>query len=236
MILYTILGGMFLLSDMELLECHVQVLYKHNEFNRITQINELPFDNAPRIYIGTTKNGKIVRYSNGLDENLILDLEKIIHSSSNIELAEIINTLNTTKQLSSIWIGPAYVFPALRMNTSTKVTQITDSNKELLKPNFPYTYEEFEYKQPCFAIVQDDMVVSICCSARQTPLAAEASLYTLEAFRGKGYGLEVSNAWAMDIQSQGRIALYSTSWDNLSSQSVAKKLNLIQYGTDISFS
>ncbi len=227
---------MLLLSDMELIECHVRVLYKHNQLNRITHINELPYDIAPRIYIGTTKNGKIVRYSNLLDENLIIDLDRAIHSSSKIELAEIINTLNITKQLSSVWIGPAYVFPKLRKDSSTNVIQITHSNKELFKPNFPYTYEEFEYKQPCYAIIQDHMAVSICCSARQTPVAAEASLYTLEEFRGKGYGLEVSNAWAMDIQSQGRIALYSTSWDNFSSQSIAKKLNLIQYGTDINFS
>jgi len=231
------LGGMFLLSDMELLDCHVQVLYKHNEFNQITHINELPYDNAPRIYIGTTKNGKIVRYSNGLDENLVNDLDKAIQSSSNIELAEIINMLNKHKQLSSVWIGPAYVFPKLREQQSpTNVIQITHANKELLKANFPYTYEEFEYKQPCYAIIQDDMAVSICCSARQTSMAAEASLYTLEEFRGKGYGVDVSNAWATDIQSQGRIALYSTSWDNFSSQSVAKKLKLIQYGTDINFS
>lgn len=227
---------MFLLSDMELLECHVQVLYKHNEFNRITHINELPYDHSPRIYIGTAKNGKIVRYSNGLDENLVNDLDKVIQSSSNIELAEIINMLNKYKQLSSVWIGPAYVFPKLRNQSLANVIQITHSNKEMLKPNFPYTYEEFEYKQPCYAIIQNDMVVSICCSARQNLMAAEASLYTLEEFRGKGYGLEVSNAWAMDIQSQGRLALYSTSWDNFSSQSVAKKLKLIQYGTDINFS
>ncbi|MET3196653.1 GNAT family N-acetyltransferase [Gottfriedia sp. OAE603] len=225
-----------MLSDMELLDCHVQVLYKHNEFNQITHINELPYDNAPSIYIGTSKYGKIVRYSNDLDGNLVNDLDQAIQLSSNIEIAEIFNILNKYKQLSSVWIGPAYVFPKLRKQSLTDVVKITDSNKELLKAKFPYTYEEFEYKQPCYAIIQDDMAVSICCSARQTSMAAEASLYTLEEFRGKGYGLDVSNAWAMDIQSQGRIALYSTSWDNFSSQSVAKKLNLIQYGTDINFS
>ncbi|MEH6938155.1 GNAT family N-acetyltransferase [Bacillus sp. JJ664] len=228
---------MFLLSDMELLECHVRVLYKHNEFNQITHINELPYDTAPMIYIGTSKDGKIVRYSNDLDGNLVNVLDQSIQSNSNMELAEIINILSKHKQLSSVWIGPAYVFPKLiEQKSSTTVIQINDSNKELLKENFPYTYEEFEYKQPCYAIVQDDMAVSICCSARQTSMAAEASLYTLEEFRGKGFGLEVSNAWAMDIQSQGRIALYSTSWDNFSSQSIAKKLKLIQYGTDINFS
>ena len=231
------LGGMFLLTDLELLEYHVQVLYRHNEFNQITHINELPYDTAPRIYIGTSKDGKIVRYSNGLDVNLVSDLNQAIQASPNIELAEIINILNKHKQLSSVWIGPAYVFPKLReQQSSTNVIQINDSNKELLKANFPYTYEEFEYKQPCYAIVQDHKAVSICCSARQTQVAAEASLYTLEEFRGKGYGLKVSNAWATDLQRQGRIALYSTSWDNFSSQSVAKKLNLIQYGTDINIS
>lgn len=227
---------MFLLSDLELMECHVEVLYKHDEIERITHINELPHDIAPRIYIGTTKIGRIVRYSNRLREDLVKDLDEVINTSLNIELAEIINILHKCEQLNNVWIGPAYVFPKLIEQKSICAIQITQSNKELLKPNFPFTYDELEYKQPCYAIVQHNKAVSICCSARQTSMAAEASLYTLEAYRGKRYGVEVSNAWAADIQNQGRIALYSTSWDNFSSQSVAKKLKLIQYGTDINFS
>ena len=60
--------------------------------------------------------------------------------------------------------------------------------------------------------------------------------YTLEDFRGKEYGIEVTNAGAIEIKNQNRIALYSTSFDNFSSQSIAKKLKLIQYGTDIHIS
>ena len=41
-------------------------------------------------------------------------------------------------------------------------------------------------------------------------------------------------AWALAVRKEGRIPLYSTSWDNLASRSVARKLDLILYGTDFS--
>ncbi|HZS91689.1 MAG TPA: GNAT family N-acetyltransferase, partial [Chloroflexota bacterium] len=40
--------------------------------------------------------------------------------------------------------------------------------------------------------------------------------------------------WARAIRASGRIPLYSTSWDNHASQAVARKLGLVQYGTDLS--
>ncbi|MBS4174830.1 GNAT family N-acetyltransferase [Bacillus sp. FJAT-49736] len=131
-----------------------------------------------------------------------------------------------------MWIGPAYIFQNVK-DRETRAIKVTPENKNILLSNFPFTYEEFELKQPCYAIVQNNKAVSICCSARQTSKAAEASLYTLEEFRGNGFGMEVANAWANEVQAQGKIALYSTSWDNFSSQAVAKKLQLMQYGTDI---
>lgn len=97
----------------------------------------------------------------------------------------------------------------------------------MLKPHFLYTFEDFEFKQPCFVIIEDDLPVSICCSARQNSTAGEASVFTHEEYRGRGYGVEVANAWAVKVQKQGRIALYSTSWDNFASQSVVRKLQLV---------
>ena len=32
--------------------------------------------------------------------------------------------------------------------------QITQLNKELLMPHFPFTFKEFEYKEPCYTIVR----------------------------------------------------------------------------------
>ncbi|MGE8203259.1 GNAT family N-acetyltransferase [Heyndrickxia sp. NPDC080065] len=222
-------------SDLELMEIHVNVLFNSDEQGRITHINEPPYDAAPRFFIGGTRKGPIVRYHKGLSDDVVKKLEEVIGTDPSSRLAEIIYILSQVQPIRSVWIGPAFIFPEVR-NRSTKAIQVTQSNKKLLLPHFPYTYDEFEYKEPCFAIVQNDMAVSLCCSARQTSKGDEASLYTLEEFRGKGYGVDVSNAWAREVQKQGRLALYSTSWDNFSSQSVAKKLQLIQYGTDIHLS
>jgi GNAT acetyltransferase len=222
-------------SELELMEIHTKVLFNHNEAGKITYINEPPYNVAPRIYIGSTKQGNVIRYLNQLSEVAIKEFEQVINSDPSINLADIIQVISKDQPLSTVWIGPAFVFPNMSKKSS-KVIKINQSNKDYLLPNFPYTYEELEIKGPCYAIIENNIAVSICCSARQTSKAAEASVYTLEDFRGNGYGVAVSHAWASDIQNQGRFALYSTSWDNYESQAMAQKLKLIQYGTDLHFS
>jgi len=186
--------------------------------------------------VGVTNLGSVIRYSNTLDESLVEKLEQVIGTDSDAYLGEVINVLSIYRPLSNFWIGLAYVFPNERDTAHTQAIQVTHENKELLKPYYPNTFEDFEYKQPCFVIVEDNFPVSICCSARKTIEANEASLFTHEDYRGRGYGIDVTNAWAAAVQKQGRIALYSTSWDNFASQSVAKKLKLLQYGTVIHMS
>ena len=46
---------------------------------------------------------------------------------------------------------------------------------------------------------KNEKVVSICCSARSTPVAAEASVETLAE---NGYGTDVVTAWAISIQEE----------------------------------
>jgi hypothetical protein len=40
-------------------------------------------------------------------------------------------------------------------------------------------------------------------------------------------------AWAQAVRASGRIPGYGTSWDNLASQTVARKLGLVPYGVSI---
>jgi hypothetical protein len=224
-----------LLTELELMEIQVNVLFQHDSSGRMTHVNEHPHDIAPRFFLGATKYGNVIRYLNALEGDIVKELEQLINTDSSVNLAEIIRILSQDQQIRSVEMGPAFLFPEVR-NRFTKAIQITPSNKELLKPNFPFTFDELEYKQPCFAVIENDIAVSVCCSARQTSEAAEASLATIVDYRGKAYGVDVSNAWAAQLQSQNRLALYSTSWNNFASQTVAKKLQLIQYGIDIHIS
>lgn len=224
-----------MLSNLELMSHHVDVLFRHDTENKITVVNEPPYEAAPLFYIGSTREGKIVRYSNTLDVDIIERIKHIVGRKPT-DLAELIRLIGKVSGLKSFYFGPAYVFPIVRSGSCAEVIQVTDENKEILKSDFPYTFEDFDYKQPCFVIIKDNKVVSICCSARQNMKAAEASVFTNEHYRGRAYGKAVTTAWALEVQKQKRIALYSTSWDNISSQSLAEKLQLLQYGTDIHMS
>ncbi|PEI94321.1 hypothetical protein CN679_05585 [Bacillus pseudomycoides] len=150
---------------------------------------------------------------------------------SNFELMSI----QTEVLFSHIELPP----PTLRLEEgvfSVKMIKITETNKELLQYSFPNLLNQLKWRQPCFVILENEMIASRCCSARSTAIAAEASVETLVSFQRKGYGYNIVAAWATAVQEEGRIPLYSTSWNNFASQAVAKKLNLINYGTDIHFS
>ncbi|WP_203290353.1 GNAT family N-acetyltransferase [Metabacillus sp. cB07] len=97
-------------------------------------------------------------------------------------------------------------------------------------------FEELEWRQPCFAIIEDGNAVSICCCARKSTIAAEASVETLYGYKGKGYGTENVIAWAIEVKKEKLKPLYSTAWDIFSSQSIAEKLGLQKYGVDLHLS
>lgn len=151
-------------------------------------------------FLSKTREGNITRYHCNLDGEIISKIEKLIRERSNhIEIAKIMKVLNEERTVENIWMGPAYMFPN-NSNEPTRVIQITEKNKELMRENFPNLIEQMEWRQPYFAIVENEQVVSICCSARSTPIATEASVETVEGFQGKGYGADVVKAWEMSIK------------------------------------
>jgi RimJ/RimL family protein N-acetyltransferase len=94
--------------------------------------------------------------------------------------------------------------------------------------------EQWTSGPPCVGVVRDGIVISACHCARFTDRGAEAGLETLEAYRGQGFGTSAAAGWARVLRGMGREPLYSTSWENLASQGVARKLGLIFYGVDFS--
>ncbi len=231
----------FLQSDHELMEVQANVLFNHNEDGRMTTINEPSAKSAPRFFMGITKQGHVVRYHETLVEDVKNELERFVEKApwldapNRVNIADIIRILSKDGPVEHVYLGPTYVFPDMR-GRSSQAIKITQMNIELLEPYFSDFVNDVILGQPAYAVVQNQSVVSLCSSARSSSIAAEASLHTAPDFRGRGYGMEVTAAWAAEIQNQGRMALYSTAWNNFASQAVAKKLKLRQYGMDLNFS
>ncbi|NUU63617.1 GNAT family N-acetyltransferase [Paenibacillus agri] len=221
-------------NHLELMSIQADVLYLHNQAGRMTTINEPMNQPAPRFFLGQTIAGRIVRFRSDVPDHLVHDILQLIdQGDSTVQLAKVIRALEKDKEIRSLWLGPAFTFQETEKEHTT-ATLVTEHNKYCLEPGYPSLLSELKFRGPCYMVTENNMAVSVCFSARSNELAAEAGVETLKDYRGKGYAMTVTSSWAQAIRRSQRIALYSTSWDNYSSLSIAKRLDLHLYGTDIS--
>jgi hypothetical protein len=234
-------------SDWDLMQIHVSALYRCDDRNRLRAVNEpgdpRPDDpRPPRLYLGRTRTGHLWRFRDDLPESTIVALEAVLRAEPVLTdlsqpprcLPALQATLARDAPLTGMWSGPAWRFPDEIPQAEHEVIPVTPENDDLMRPVFPILADDLRWRQPCLAVVAEGRLASLCYSARNTPIAAEAGVDTLEEFRGRGYASAVVAAWARVVREEGRIPLYSTSWDNLVSRSVARKLGLVLYGADLS--
>ena len=98
---------------------------------------------------------------------------------------------------------------------------------------FTWLIDEIDAWAPAFVVMDQGRVISLCHSSRTSDLAAEAGVETLEGYRGRGYAAAVTLAWAETVRAEGRIPLYSTSWENHASRALADRLGLALFGADL---
>ncbi|WP_165971061.1 GNAT family N-acetyltransferase [Peribacillus frigoritolerans] len=218
--------------EKKMMDMQTEVLFKIDKLKRITGLNEREDTAAPFLFIGRTKTGNVIRFDKTISE---IEKIEILTLVDNQDLGKLIFNVNMIRKINSIWLGPAYAFPE-GFNMISDAIKITSENKEILAEEFPNLMRELEWKQPLYVIVQDGKAVSVCSSARKSSTAAEASVETSPRYQGQGYATRCVISWANEVKKLGLQPLYSTAWDNFSSQSVARKLNLYQYGIDLHFS
>jgi len=217
---------------------HVDALFTHDERGRMLRSNEPSAAVAPRFFLGLTKEGVVRRYRNDLDEQTILALEPVPDGADADNLNESIvrccAILDTLAPIQHIGGGPAYSFPDKLDRPDKSVVRVTESNQNLLSTYLPEWLPEVTQSAPLFALVVDDHAVAVCGSVRITLEAHEAGVETAKELRGQGYAVRVVLAWAHALRELGVEPLYSTELKNVSSQAVARKLSLVQFGHDVS--
>ncbi len=233
------------MSDLRLLELQVGALFTQDAAGRIVATNEPDGGPAPRFFLGRTHMGNLWRLRHDLPEVTALRLSELAAAEPIVDdlraepskMASFLEALAADQEIHHVWLGPAFRFPDTLPAKTVAVTRITRATLHLLRQmNWDQTAlaRDFEKWEPMFAAVEDDVAVSLCFSSRLTEQAAEAGVETLTAYRGRGYAPALVTNWAHAVRVSGRVPLYSTSWDNLASQTVARKLGLVQYGVDLS--
>jgi RimJ/RimL family protein N-acetyltransferase len=128
--------------------------------------------------------------------------------------------------------GPAFVFP--ESVASADAAELLTGALAVEEGPFAWLGNADDAAQP-IAVVRADTgeIAAVCYSARSTSSAAEAGIETTSKHRQRGYGSRAAVAWAGAVVRSGRVALYSTNWDNIASQALAGRLGLVCYGEDL---
>jgi hypothetical protein len=228
-------------DDRELLDVHVRALFTHDARARLVSVNE-PWGEAtpaPRLFLGRTRAGNLWRLRADLPRALAAELEALCAdeppdaepSGAPRHADAYVRLLGAHAPVRGVESGPAYRFEEYP-EPSRALLSVTPANAEVLRGGFEKMEDELPFAQPFVAGLEEGRAVSVCRSVRATAAAHEAGVETLPGFRGMGYAPEVTAGWARLVRSTGAAPLYSTSWENTASQSVARKLRLVRYASD----
>ena len=143
----------------------------------------------------------------------------------------IVSLLARDAPVQRIWSGPAYCIDVDALPPAPLAARVTRANADLLH-TFPEWRDEVDERQPFVVSVEDGAAVALCCSVRITAAAHAAGVETLPAARRRGMASQAVAEWARAVDELGAIALYSTSWDNVASQAVARRLGMKLIGAD----
>lgn len=230
-----------MVSDKELMKIQVEVLFTQDENGCLQHINESIGNrkSAPRFFFGYTNEGSICRFRYDLPDDVVAQLKEVAAAepmpvnSQKIPRShrQFEDILQSHAPIERVWVGPAYRFPE-HITPPTSTVRLSCENVGLLKADFAEMASELNSSQPYLAITENSQAVSICRSVRLSSRAHEAGVDTLTGYRQRGYATSVVAAWALVVRALNCIPLYSTSWDNVASQGVARRLGLVQYGVD----
>lgn len=221
-------------DDLARMRLHAHALFTHDAAGRMLRVNEPNGAAAPRFFLGHTAAGDLLRFRADVSDATVRALTDAWRATPAgvLDPAPYEAVLARAAPVERVWSGPAFTFPD-DLPSPAGTLPITAANADLLRAHLPQWLGDVGVSVPMYAVVADGHAVSVCASVRTTPHANEAGVETAPAYRGRGYAAAAAAAWALAIRAEGRVPLYSTSWDNAASRAVARTLRLHPFGSDL---
>lgn len=99
----------------------------------------------------------------------------------------------------------------------------------------PSDFPDAVWKDGCYVVMVTGEPVAWAWSARENEVAAEVAVETLPAFRRRGYGRQVTAAWAYRVMKAGKVAFFSHERDNPASEALARSLGVVEYSAVVEY-
>jgi hypothetical protein len=137
------------------------------------------------------------------------------------------------RRVTAMRAGPLYIVPDGFMPSGACVA-INDSNSLLLHKGLEEWIPEVKHCQPVLAAIEAGRAVAVCATVGASREAHCAGVETVPQCRGQGFAAIAVAGWAQAVHALGANPFYGTTFDNISSQRVAQRLNLPLIGSEFS--
>lgn len=226
-------------SNRDLLERQIRNLFVVDDRGHLIRPNEPEALQPPLFYMGRANDGCVAFVSERLpaplgqrllaaagDEPPTGDFARPAHALRVAAAIALEMRLAATMRR-----GPAYIAMGDPPPVSIDA-ELVPAAGQMLHPWIAERWREATLPplELAFCVMAQGEVVALCHSARLGPNAAEAGVETAEAFRRRGYAAAATAAWVGAVRAGGRDAFYSTDWENVASQGVARRVGLTLLG------
>jgi len=222
-----------------LISIQLDVLLARDTHGRLTTTRDAAARPAPRLFLGRSGEENVWAVRGDVDPATRDELERLCSAEPKFDVSHAKQDPSCRERARDLlapveleWRGPAYVLPE-ELPRDDRAREVAADDRAAWNEAFPWLAEDFEALAPVVIAFEAGQPAAVCHSPRGcTDAAAEAGVETLEAFRGRGLATAAVACWAHAVQRSGRLALYSTSWQNTASQAVARRLAARLYGED----
>lgn len=152
---------------------HLDVLFTRDADGRLLRVNEPDGKEAPRFFLGRTREGNEWRFRADLPENLVEALEAACRDeppgpellAPPYEAQRYEALLARSAPIRHRWAGPAYFF-ACALPAAAGPVPVTEANLDLLRPHLEDWCADVLLRQPAMMLLDQGRGVSLCCRAR----------------------------------------------------------------------
>jgi hypothetical protein len=186
---------------------------------------------APHLHILRTPGILICRCHAQLGDEVAGAIEALAHrprgrpSEWAREYADYARLLAAAAPLKAIRSGPLYDFPG-PVTLGEDAVSIDATNAGLLRGGLDEWLPDVAAGLPMSVTLAGGRAVAVCASVKASQVAHCAGVETLPQYRGRGFAAQAVAGWARAVMARGAAPIYGTTFDNLASQGVARRLGL----------
>ncbi|HEY1880094.1 MAG TPA: GNAT family N-acetyltransferase [Caulobacteraceae bacterium] len=219
--------------DVALARRRMRALFRHDRRGRLVAINEWSAGTPPRLLLMRTGAGALAGIHYDTPDDVAASLAALARSEppALTEIPAFSDRYLEALGATTFRAGPAFVFPTT-LPAEAEVIEVGAGNADLLSGGLESWRPDVGRRGPFLAIVEAGRAVALCASVRITRHVHCAGVETAADCRGRGLASRVVAAWAVRVRALGAVPFYSTSWDNLGSRGVARRLDLEQVAVD----